>query len=210
MSESYLLKCDCGKQTPVEPSQAGRKVRCACGKSLDVPALRALRKLPAPENVESVDQGAWSGRNRVLVIGVIVLAAAVLLGGFTLWRRPEPIHPDAAANAQRQAAALRQQADQFRDAVNRLSHDEWQRLRAAFDSLAATDLPEYRRQFGEHPYNAMYPELIAKNNNWLIVAGVLAGVGILMIASTHIMSAVKHPRGTVVYEHRHKKPTRKH
>src|SRR5438132_13154302 len=80
---TYLLKCRCGNQAPVEVGQAGGKVICKCGTQLDVPPLRQLRHLPvaAAEEKRSV---VWGARQGVLTISLL-LAVSVASAG--LWSR---------------------------------------------------------------------------------------------------------------------------
>jgi len=49
----YLLPCPCGRQIPVLASQAGQQLQCECGASLEVPSMRGLAELepvgPSPD-----------------------------------------------------------------------------------------------------------------------------------------------------------------
>jgi hypothetical protein len=42
---AYLLKCSCGKEVPVQSSQAGLEIACECGQAIKVPSLSKLREL---------------------------------------------------------------------------------------------------------------------------------------------------------------------
>ena len=46
MSQRYKLTCRCGKEYPVEASQAGRVIRCACGSRLSIPSMIKVKRLP--------------------------------------------------------------------------------------------------------------------------------------------------------------------
>jgi len=46
MPQKYLLPCSCGKDVPIETSQAGGNVLCDCGLSVQVPSLLKIKKLP--------------------------------------------------------------------------------------------------------------------------------------------------------------------
>ena len=46
MSQRYRLTCRCGKEYPIETSQAGRVIECACGERLAVPSMLKIKRLP--------------------------------------------------------------------------------------------------------------------------------------------------------------------
>ena len=46
MSQRYRLTCQCGKEYPIETSQAGRVIECACGERLRVPSMLKIKRLP--------------------------------------------------------------------------------------------------------------------------------------------------------------------
>lgn len=179
MSETYLLECKCGRRTPVGPSQAGRELRCECGAALDVPALRAMRRLPVAEAAAAETGPTWSGRQRLWVVGGLLLAFAAALGGFVRWNRPPP--PEAAIRAD-----LLDKADAFRREVPRYSVAQ---LRNSFDLLSSVNLAAWPRTLEDHDYHRYYRAALATNRNWSIVAWSLAGLGMLVIASTHVSSA---------------------
>lgn len=187
MTETYLLECECGKRNPVGPSQAGREVRCACGATLDVPALRAMRRLPVAETSAAEEHSTWSGRQRLWVVGGLLLALAAALGGFVRWNHPPP--PEAAIKADLQA-----KAEAFRREVPGYSVAE---LRKNFELLSSVNLQMWPRTLEDHDYHRIYRNTLATNRNWSIVAWSLAGLGMLVIASTHVFSAFQPgaPRG---------------
>ncbi|MEX2188559.1 MAG: hypothetical protein WD875_17255 [Pirellulales bacterium] len=180
MSEMYLLDCKCGKQTPVAPSQAGGEVRCACGAKVDVPTLRAMRRLPVAEQRAQAEQSVWAGRQRLWVVGAVLIAVGAVLGGYMRWNRPPP--PDAAVKAEilENAEAVRQQAPGL----------SVSQARSAFESLRTTPLYTLDQIVEGHRYKAEYKELLATNQNWTRVAWVLAGLGVVVIASSHVLAAV--------------------
>ena len=45
MKKKYLLPCSCGREIPVGTSQAGDRVVCKCGAELDVPTMLGLARL---------------------------------------------------------------------------------------------------------------------------------------------------------------------
>ena len=46
MSQRYRLTCQCGKEYPVEASQAGRTIECTCGVRLNIPSMLKIKRLP--------------------------------------------------------------------------------------------------------------------------------------------------------------------
>jgi hypothetical protein len=74
----YLLPCTCGEKVTVERSQAGQLVQCRCGASLEVPTFAGLSRLSqaAPTHSARPTAGTWGGRQRVLLVGGILLVAA--------------------------------------------------------------------------------------------------------------------------------------
>jgi hypothetical protein len=180
MSESYLLNCECGKRTPVGPSQAGRTVRCACGATLDVPALRALRRLPVADAAAAEEQPAWSLRQQLWVVGAMFILTAAILGGILRWKRPPSPDEEIRLEVIESAEAFRRQVPHYTVA----------QVRESFEQLQSTDLRMLGNVLDQHPYHAQYKQLLATNRNWTIVAWSLAGIGILIIAATHVFAAV--------------------
>ncbi len=90
MSERYLLPCRCGQQITVEPRQAGETVVCGCGQQLQVPRLREVMALePAPaESAPPPSAAVWGWRQMIRLIGVILLAASLVIGGVLFLNRP--------------------------------------------------------------------------------------------------------------------------
>ncbi len=90
MAEQYLLVCPaCGRKTPVEAFQAGQRVACPCGATLDVPTLLELGRLDRAEPSEPlVLAGAWGLWQRLLIVGLLIVAAAALLALLTYAWRP--------------------------------------------------------------------------------------------------------------------------
>ncbi len=188
MSETYLLNCECGKRTPVAPSQAGGEVRCACGVHLDVPPLRALRRLPMSTETGDGGQEDWSGKQRLWVIGVLLILAGVALGGFTLWNRPPP--PDDAIKS-----ILLESAHEFRQRAGQFTLPQ---VRDSFAKLSNVDLRKFANDLNRHPYHEEYRRRMAQSDTWVLVAWGLAGLGVVVIvvviASTHVLASFEPKR----------------
>jgi hypothetical protein len=179
MSDHYLLECRCGKTVPVSASQAGGEVRCACGSKVDVPPLRTLRKLPIAEASTLAEGPTWTGRQRLWVLGGVLIVAGIVLGVYTRWNVPPP--PDKAV-----AAELLELNDRVRQEAPKLS------LSQAIEKFVAysnAPLRTFDQILADHKYNEEYQGLLTRNKNWTIVAWGLVGLGFVVIASTHILSA---------------------
>lgn len=93
MSAKYLLPCKCGKEIPVELRQAGQQVRCECGAEHEVPRMQDLRRLkhadaPQPET-RPMAKRRWGRRQRLLVVGGVLVLLAALLGVYLYGREPQ-------------------------------------------------------------------------------------------------------------------------
>ncbi len=88
---SYLLSCDCGERHPVEPGQAGERVRCTCGAMLEVPPLRKMRHLPlATEGAAgpAVAASAWNARKGVVAALLLVAFVFALFAAWSWYTEP--------------------------------------------------------------------------------------------------------------------------
>ncbi len=92
MTTSYLVPCDCGEETVVQPRQAGQEVRCACGKSLSVPTMLEMAKLQRSEAPPDPHgrSTAWGWRQSVVLLGVAVAVLTVIIGIHVGPSRPTP------------------------------------------------------------------------------------------------------------------------
>lgn len=93
---SYLLPCTCGRQVVVTPSEAGNRITCSCGAVLEVPPLRAMRRLRPAESTAEVSPpvSQWGAGAALLLLGAVVL---LLGGGFCayVWvHRPRVVDVD--------------------------------------------------------------------------------------------------------------------
>jgi hypothetical protein len=74
----------------IEPRQAGQTLVCACGASLAAPTLRALTALePAPpESLDKPASAAWGWKQRLRLLGALLLLAALVGEVWLLIARP--------------------------------------------------------------------------------------------------------------------------
>lgn len=80
MRIKYLLPCSCGREIPIEATQAGEEVVCACGAKLEVPTLLKLNTLkrvgiPAESPKRRPARAAWGVRQQLILIGILIAAA---------------------------------------------------------------------------------------------------------------------------------------
>jgi hypothetical protein len=100
VSVKYLLPCRCGRQIIVEPREAGQTTVCPCGQSLLIPTMLEMTALElAPAEASLPSEHVWGWQHRMLLLGAMLLAAAII-GGISLhWNRPvapiDAIDPDA-------------------------------------------------------------------------------------------------------------------
>ena len=82
--KQYLLPCSCGRNLPVEMSQAGQHISCKCGVLLEVPPLRSLRELATAIRAEAADSKTWGPAERLsLVSGLTLVALSLLVFAFS-------------------------------------------------------------------------------------------------------------------------------
>jgi len=88
VTAKYLLPCSCGRHVVVEPRQAGQTLSCPCGASLTAPTLLGLAALdPAPDE-PVVSASAWGFKQRLQLIGGVLLLAAAVGGAWLYGHRP--------------------------------------------------------------------------------------------------------------------------
>lgn len=75
----YLLPCSCGRNLPVEMSQAGQHVVCKCGGLLEVPTLRSLRELETTIHTEGAGSEDGGRAERLLLVFGLTLVVLSLL-----------------------------------------------------------------------------------------------------------------------------------
>jgi hypothetical protein len=84
------LPCSCGKKLLVEASQAGEEVHCLCGAVLEVPTMKGLAALEraAPAERAKARKKKWGARQRVLLVGILVMAIGLGVAGWCRLFRP--------------------------------------------------------------------------------------------------------------------------
>ncbi len=92
MSANYLLPCRCGQRLVVEPRRAGETIICSCGASLQIPTMLEMARLePAPvESVASPADSGWSWRQRMLLVGIVLVSVAIFAGFLVFISQPIP------------------------------------------------------------------------------------------------------------------------
>jgi hypothetical protein len=92
LSTKYLLPCSCGLEIAVEPAQAGQKVHCICGSQVQVPTMREITRLERFEAEPAVSSAKtlWGLRHGLLVLGVLMLVAALAGAAHAFRQRPKP------------------------------------------------------------------------------------------------------------------------
>ena len=158
MRAKYLLPCACGREIPVEPTQAGQQVRCQCGLEQEVPTLLRLSRLKLAEPPAAASpsraRSAWGLRQRVLLVGLAIMALGSLWVGWELLDRPRRLEVSLYPP--------------------RFVVMYWISLKQGVD----------RRL----PVEIAYTENLTENNRWLMVAAAVIGLGLLTVALSPLVS----------------------
>ena len=157
MSRKHLLPCHCGRKTPVEGPQAGQRVRCECGAELDVPTMLGLVKLE--ELVERQPASGGSKRAWGLRQQMPLLGGIVLLAGTAGLIALWATWPKA---------------------------PDMSRL-APFEAMGMWD--ELQQGISAEPSRPerWYSQALRSHLEWLVVAGAVALVGVLVIGSAFLV-----------------------
>ena len=176
MKAKYLLPCPCGRQIPVQASQAGQQLQCECGAALEVPSMRGLAELErigptldaapsaparptAPASQTAQKKGrrsaqrrapVWGTRQRLLLIGALMATVGVGTGAYFYVFRPRILDAEVMAPIQ--------------------TWNVWRDLSHGID---------------QHPaWESAYLEYLASYHRWMIVAGAITGTGVIVMASS--------------------------
>jgi hypothetical protein len=168
----YLLPCECGQKIRVGLAQAGQVVHCSCGRAVEAPTLLAMRALePAvTEVVPSTSSHAWGARQRMILIGSVVIVLSVVL--LACFSRTKPL-----------PRAETVKAERIQSYVNSLTLLETYRL---WEELKL-DLARKR------PVDKQYDELLEAYHRRMGIALVVLGLGVLTVVAAFF---VRRPNAT--------------
>jgi hypothetical protein len=182
----YLLPCSCGRQVPVEASQAGQQILCECGAAVEVPAMRGLAQLEraTPESAigrsSSAEQPArasqgtptpakaaarrsasvWGTRQRLLLIGALLTLLGLGMAGYFHLVRVRLVDTESMAPIQ--------------------SWRLWHDLRYSIDQRP--------------PWEEFYLASRAAYRRWMMVPAVFTGVGVVVMASSLLVPSRRRGR----------------
>ena len=159
MQTKYLLPCSCGREIPIEASQAGQTIRCQCGADLEAPRLMRMSSLKRAEQEASParPRNGWGTRQRLVLLGALLALPGIVLTTYLLLNRPKlaevPTHAP----------------------LDSLTISEtwniWLDLRTGIQ----------RHPTGMELY---YQERLKANRQWTGVALAICGLGVLVMASS--------------------------
>lgn len=166
MADKVLYPCECGRKIPVEPSQAGRTIRCECGKEIELPSLRGIRELePAPvEKPSQSPRPEWGLPDQLLLTGIILIGLGTLGCGF-LWYSWPIVPPE-----------WEWDLDLIRERTQDLSLEQSMKL---WENLGKE---KWERE--DIPYVLYYRATVESFNRWLIVLSVVIGLGVVLLISS--------------------------
>jgi hypothetical protein len=172
MKPRYLLPCACGREIPIETSQAGEVVRCECGAELEAPTLlrmSSLKRAPEPVIDATPRQSRWGSRQRLRLIGAIIAVPCLILAGLVFMTRP------------------RLENVITHRPLDTLSFYQtwqiWQDLRIGVDRQAIA-------------MESVYKDVLKFNKLWLGAFLAVAGVGCLLILSSWFVPNPQRPAPT--------------
>ena len=158
MRTKYLLPCICGQDIPVEATQAGQQVRCVCGVELEVPTLLNLIRLKPA--VPPADAVPRRARSAWGRRQQVMLVGLAIMAVGALW-----------AGWEVWARPRRLEVTAY---PPRLIVLYWTSLKQGVDHPM--------------PVEVFYAERLDENNRWLIVTGVVIGLGLLTVALSPLIS----------------------
>ena len=140
MADQYCLKCECGREYPVETRHAGTSITCQCGQQLQVPKLAVMRQLPLHQAEQVVDEGAgngWGVRGVLTILGGLIFLVALSITVTLVINRPR--HPQAHVTS-------KVIEDFFQDIPPAILYQRWEAINRAGPAgmqLSAADLKAY-------------------------------------------------------------------
>ncbi len=168
MTAKYLLPCPCGRQIVVEKRQAGQTIVCSCGTSLSAPTLLDMTGLePAPpEAVPQPASSTWGPRQRLRLLGIMLVLTALAFGVLLYIKRPvsrfDVIDPE----------RIRQTARTFTPAH---TWDIWELMKKGLDRR--TDLQYAAAVDRFHLWQAAVAAIALSGVALMIAAGALGASG---------------------------------
>jgi hypothetical protein len=161
---------------PVSPFQAGEKITCECGKENDIPSLREIRMLePAEEETpQQASPPLWGAPDQLLLIGIIFIGCGAIGAGL-LWYFWPITPPEWEVDLEiirehTQSLSLEQSMKLW----ERLGKEKWERE--------------------DHPYVIYYRVESEAFTRWLMVAAVVAGIGIVLLILSMVVPSRARPR----------------
>jgi hypothetical protein len=155
----YLLPCRCGHEFVIEPRLAGETLSCACGATLQVPTMLEMQslELAPPERAAAPARSSWGLRQQLFLMGGLLI---VITAVAAIWLyRTRPIAPSDVMNPE----YIREIAKRFPPTQT------W----AVWESMKQ----------GIRPPDPRYAAALTRYHAWLGVTGILALLGIAMVAS---------------------------
>jgi hypothetical protein len=159
VTAKYLLPCACGRQSIVEPRQAGQTIVCPCGASLDVPTMRDITALePAPDVVvgDAPAQAVWGRNQRLLFQGIVIVLAAILGGVWLYIERP-------------------------RSRFETIDAEQIKQTAKGLSPVRTWEIWETMKQGLDRRTDEQYAEAMLRFRAWQVVVGIAALLGVTLI-----------------------------
>ena len=177
MANQYLFPCDCGRKLTVDTFQAGEKITCECGKEIELPSLREMRMLePAEaEKPKQASRPSWGMPDKLLMTGIILIGCGAIGAGL-LWHFWPITPPEWEVDLEviqeyTQKMSLQESMKMWDE---RLGKEKWERE--------------------DHPYVIYYRVESEAFTRWLIVAAVVAGIGVVLMILSMVVPSGRRSR----------------
>ncbi len=175
MKTEYLLPCECGQNIRVGLAQAGQVVHCSCGRAVETPTLLALRALmpAATEDAPPTSSHAWGARQRLILIGSVVIVLSVgLLAYFAYFSGSKPVPRTKIVTAERIQSRVE-------DLTLLETYRLWEDVKLDLDR--------------KRPVDKQYDELLEAYHRRMGITLVILGLGILTVVAAFF---VRRPTAT--------------